>query len=374
MTLDGNRNIEKVKKCPACNRRFTGTMVVCQHDGTLLIPVKQDQLIGTLLAEKYSIIEEVGRGGMSIVYKGRHELMDRTVAVKMLQAQLVEDQTSIKRFQQEAKAASCLTHPNVITVYDFGIAPTGQPYLVMDFLEGESLIDIIKRDNHVEVSRVLNLFIQACDALEHAHQKGVLHRDLKSSNIMLIDFEGKKDVVKVVDFGIAKLMPSSGKQSQNLTQTGEIFGSPIYMSPEQCLGQPLDVRSDVYSMGTMLYESLTGDPPLMGDTVVATMQMHVASQPPSFEEMRPDLYVPPLLEAACMKALQKKPADRFQSMEEFKLALQRIQRQMANDPGQAPVSASVGKSPTPRSTVQNLTGQRAKSIPEPMISDNREVR
>jgi eukaryotic-like serine/threonine-protein kinase len=177
---------EKRKRCPACSAEFSGTLVVCKHDGTLLIPIRNDSLIGTYFAEKYMIESEIGRGGMSIVYKANHELMDRTVAIKMLQGQLVNDQNSILRFQQEAKAASCLTHPNVVTVYDSGTAPNGQPYLVMDYLVGESLSDLIRRENHLDVLRTLSIFIQVCDALEHAHQKGVLHRDLKASNIMLV--------------------------------------------------------------------------------------------------------------------------------------------------------------------------------------------
>lgn len=370
MNPEAQKSLEKRKKCPACSREFTGTLVVCKHDGTLLIPIKEDLMIGTTLADKYRIESEIGRGGMSVVYKGRHELMDRMVAIKMLQAQLVNDQTSIKRFKQEAKAASCLTHTNVITVYDCDVSPGGQPYLVMDYLVGESLADIIKRENHVEEMRALNIFIQACDALEHAHLKGVLHRDLKSSNIMLVDFEGKTDVVKVVDFGIAKLMPNSGKQSQNLTQTGEIFGSPIYMSPEQCLGSHLDARSDIYSMGAMLYESLMGMPPLMGDTIIDTMQMHVSTIPASFADMRHDLNIHPQFEAVVFKALEKKPEDRYGSMEQFRDALAHVARTIEMDKFE-PRPVRDMSTMQPRSTKQNMTPQRntnAGALPKPQIS------
>lgn len=332
-------------------------------------------MLGTTLADKYLIETEIGRGGMSVVYKGRHELMDRMVAIKMLQAQLVNDQTSIKRFKQEAKAASCLTHPNVITVYDCDVSPGGQPYLVMDYLVGESLADIIKRENHVDQERALNIFIQACDALEHAHLKGVLHRDLKSSNIMLVDFEGKTDVVKVVDFGIAKLMPSSGKQSQNLTQTGEIFGSPIYMSPEQCLGSHLDPRSDIYSMGAMLYESLMGMPPLMGDTIIDTMQMHVSMVPASFADMRPDLRIHPQFEAVVFKALEKRPEDRYASMEQFRDALAHVARTIEMDKFN-PTPVRDMSAMQPRSTKQNITPQRstnAGALPRPTIANSQKV-
>jgi eukaryotic-like serine/threonine-protein kinase len=371
---EAQKSLEKRKKCPACSREFTGTQVVCKHDGTLLIPVKEDLVIGTTLADKYRIETEIGRGGMSVVYRGRHEVMDRMVAIKMLQAQLVNDQTSIKRFKQEAKAASCLTHPNVITVYDCDVSPGGQPYLVMDLLEGESLSDIIRRENHVEEERALNIFIQACDALEHAHTKGVLHRDLKSSNIMLINQEGKTDVVKVVDFGIAKLMPNSGKQSQNLTQTGEIFGSPIYMSPEQCLGSHLDQRSDIYSMGAMLYESLMGQPPLMGDTIIDTMQMHVSTMPASFADMRHDLHIHPQFEDVVFKSLEKKPEDRYASMEQFRDALAHVARNLEMDKfNPRPVNISPVE---PRSTKQNMSAQRntnAGSLPRPSISNSQKV-
>jgi len=363
---------EKRKRCPACNSEFAGTLVVCKQDGTLLIPIRNDSLIGSYFAEKYLIDSEIGRGGMSVVYKARHELMDRTVAIKMLQGQLVNDQNSILRFHQEAKAASCLTHPNVITVYDSGTAPNGQPYLVMDYLVGDSLSDLIRRDNHLEVTRTLTIFIQACEALEHAHQKGVLHRDLKASNIMLIEHEGKADIVKVVDFGIAKLMSNSGKQSQNLTQTGEIFGSPIYMSPEQCLGHVLDKRSDIYSMGVMLYETLTGRPPLMGDTIIDTMQMHVQIPAPKFREVRPDLLIPPEVERVIDRALQKNPDDRFGSMQEFKDALV-FTRKLIGDRGPMTPTVQTGEDGQPRNTRQKLTAQKsaAGDVPKPMVTGDR---
>jgi serine/threonine protein kinase len=267
---------------------------------------------------------------MSIVYEARHLLMDKVRAIKMLLSQLMYDQTSKKRFQREAEAASCLEHPNIIAVHDFGIAPTGQPYLVMDFLVGESLAELIKREQKIEQFRAVKIFLQACDALSHAHKKGVIHRDLKSSNIMLVEDESTKDIVKVLDFGIAKLMPSSGKFPQNLTQTGEVFGSPIYMSPEQCLGQSLDERSDIYSMGTMFYEALVGLPPLVGNTIVDTMQMHVATKPAPFAASGVNVF--PQLEESVFKALEKKAENRYQSMDEMFHALVDCYVQMGGAP------------------------------------------
>jgi eukaryotic-like serine/threonine-protein kinase len=322
MTFEDPNSTAKKKVCPVCKREFPPTQPVCPYDKSMLMYVQKDELLGTILNDRYRVLSEVGRGGMSIVYKGLHEMMDRTVAIKMLQSQHVTDQLSIKRFQQEAQAASHLQHPNVITVYDCGVVATGQPYIVMDFLEGQSLTDIIKAENHISYQRCVPIFVAACDALEHAHQKGVIHRDLKSSNIMLVEVEGRRDFVKVVDFGIAKLTNASGKASQNLTQTGEIFGSPIYMSPEQCLGLNLDSRSDIYSMGAVLYEALTGLPPLMGDTIYATMKMHVSQMPEPFNRVRPDLQIPENIERATFKALAKKPEQRFQTMQEMRDALE----------------------------------------------------
>jgi eukaryotic-like serine/threonine-protein kinase len=329
-----NKSIATRRKyCPKCRRIYGATDQVCLQDHTLLQPeiegslgATYDSPIGTVLADRYEILSEIGRGGMSIVYRGRHLLMDRICAIKMLLAQLMYDQTSKKRFQLEAEAASCLKHPNIIAVYDYGIAPTGQPYLVMEYLVGESLADLIKRDKNIEQRRVVRVFIQACDALSHAHNKGVIHRDLKSSNIMLVEQEDKNDVVKVLDFGIAKLMPASGKLPQNLTQTGEVFGSPIYMSPEQCLGQALDQRSDIYSMGTMAYEALTGVPPLVGNTIVDTMQMHVGTKPTAMKSHNVDVL--PALEALVFKALEKKPENRFQTMQEMYAALKEVKSQL----------------------------------------------
>jgi eukaryotic-like serine/threonine-protein kinase len=318
--------VARRKYCPKCRHIYGATEEVCPQDQSLLQPEplsfqnnKLETPIGTVLADRYEILSEVGRGGMSIVYEARHLLMDKVRAIKMLLSQLMYDQTSKKRFQREAEAASCLDHPNIIAVHDFGIAPTGQPYLVMDFLVGESLAELIKREQRIEQFRAVKIFLQTCDALSHAHKKGVIHRDLKSSNIMLVQDDETTDIVKVLDFGIAKLMPASGKFPQNLTQTGEVFGSPIYMSPEQCLGQTLDERSDIYSMGTMFYEALVGVPPLVGNTIVDTMQMHVATKPASFSASGVEIF--PRLEALVFKALEKKPDERFQSMEEMFHAL-----------------------------------------------------
>jgi serine/threonine protein kinase len=264
----------------------------------------------------------LGTGGMGVVYRARHALMDRIVAIKMLQGQLISDSLSVKRFHQESKAASRINHRHVITVYDFGISPQGLPYIVMDYLEGTSLADFIKSDGQIGVERTIKIIGQACDALHHAHKQGVVHRDLKPSNIVLINYDEEKDFVKVVDFGVAKLMNTNTEGGQRLTQAGEVCGSPVYMSPEQCMGQELDARSDIYSMGIVVYETLTGKLPILGKSMVETMSRHVSEVPPSFNAVRPDLYIPARLEQVVFKALAKDPNDRHQSMDEMRQELE----------------------------------------------------
>lgn len=235
-SIDQEKVSEK-KYCPICAKVYGKDERTCPDDGSVLAVA--DPLLGTVFAERYKVLSVLGRGGMSIVYKAKHTLMDRIVAIKLLQASLVSDPQSLSRFQREAKAVSALNHPHVILVYDFGVADNGLPYLVMDYLEGQSLSDVIKDQGHISVSRCANIFLQSCEALQHAHGKGVLHRDLKPSNIMLVNNEGTTDFVKIVDFGIAKLI-NPGEESQRLTQTGEVIGSPLYMSPEQLMGRELD--------------------------------------------------------------------------------------------------------------------------------------
>lgn len=300
----------------ACSREFAGSGGVCPHDGNMLVPLPQDPYVGRRIADKYQVLSVLGTGGMGVVYLARHETMQTNVAIKMLRAQFAGDQTSVKRFTQEARAAGRLHHQNVITTYDHGFTPQGQPYIVMDCLQGKSLADEIKKLKGLPVDRVLHIFMQACDALDHAHKQGVIHRDLKPGNIMLINYEDDDDFVKVVDFGVAKIMPMNDQniEAQTLTQAGEVCGSPVYMSPEQCVGQPLDRRADIYSMGIVLFEALTGRLPLIGKNMVETMHKHLNEAPPTFQQVRPDLYIPERVEAVVRKALSKKPEERHQTM------------------------------------------------------------
>ena len=269
-----------------------------------------------IIADKYAIIELMARGGMSVLYKARHEPVGRVVAVKMLHSRLLDSPTTIKRFQQEARAASTLSHPNLITVFDYGVLDGGIPYLVMDFIEGRSLSEILDDEASLEPSRAIPIFLQTTQALAHAHEKGVLHRDMKPSNIMITNENGN-EVVKIVDFGIAKFLPESGQESTKITMTGDFCGSVAYMSPEHCKALPLDKRSDVYSMGCVMYETLMGLPPFLSENHLDTMRGHVAGQAKPFKQQREDLNIPARLEKIVFKALEKDPGRRHASMDEL---------------------------------------------------------
>jgi len=311
-----------------CGKQFQGAGEACPHDGGLLAPIKDDPLIGTVLDNRYLILDIIGGGGMGVVYRARHQLMKRIVAIKMLHKELVSTGDALRRFQLEAQASSCLSLPNILTVYDFGLSPDGQPYMVMDYLDGYSLADLLENEKHLSVERTLNIFIQACTALSHAHEKGVLHRDLKPSNIMLVKFEEERDFVKIVDFGIAKIM--SQENDQQLTKTGEVFGSPLYMSPEQCRGKVLDVRSDVYSMGCVLYKTLSGAPIFEGEELIELIFKQMSEMPMPFKTICPQYKIPAELEEIVFKAVAKDPDQRFQTMDEFRLALRKLQKTLLN--------------------------------------------
>ncbi len=313
------RQVSK-KACIACSREFTGPESVCPHDGTILTPLTTDELVGTVLADRYEVLETIGGGGMGQVYKARHTLMNRIVAIKVLHRHLISSGDALKRFQLEAQAASCLSLPNILTIYDFGVASNGQPFMVMDYLEGTSLSTVLKAEGRLQIDRAVWIFNQACAGLAHAHKKGVIHRDLKPSNIMLVDNGDQRDFVKIVDFGIAKLLNQTDAE-MNLTKTGEVFGSPLYMSPEQCRGKGMDARSDIYSLGCVMYRTISGSPVFEGEDVIELFYKQVHENPEPFSVVCPELNVHPGLEAIIFKCLHKDPADRWSTMEELQQAL-----------------------------------------------------
>lgn len=332
------------KFCPKCRGQFE-QMDTCPDDGTELRGRDNDPLVGKVFAERYTITSLLGFGGMSVVYKAQHKLMDRTVAIKMLHAGIKGDPASLERFRLEAQAASSLNHQNIIAVYDFGVTPQSEAFFVMDFLDGESLADMLERKGRLPWERAVTIFKQICDGLGAAHRKSIVHRDLKPANVVLIKDEGI-EIVKLVDFGIAKLLPGAGKQQQQLTKTGEIFGSPIYMSPEQCLGKELDIRSDIYALGCLMYETLTGQPPLLGETFLETLNKHVGEKPKPMNEVALDANIPAELEQIIFKCMEKDPKDRFQTTEEIRDQLTVLSLSITNTgAGRAAISGAMAKPP-----------------------------
>ncbi|HEY9730494.1 MAG TPA: serine/threonine-protein kinase [Drouetiella sp.] len=283
-----------------------------------------DANVGRKISDRYELLAVIGEGGMSTVYKANDSVLDKMMALKLLRKEFAANETSVKRFEQEANAVRSLTHPHLATVYDFGRTDDGAPYLVMDYIEGDSLSDLLKKEIFLDVPRALAICLQISTAVGYAHEHGVIHRDLKPENIILTNAGTDADFVKLIDFGIAKLQSDSGLTTQRVTQTGEIFGSPLYMSPEQCMGYPLDVRSDIYSLGCVMYELVTGKPPLCGENPVQTIFKHINENPTPFSVSFKHLNIPRGFEALVMKCLQKKPEDRYQSVADLRRDLKLV--------------------------------------------------
>jgi serine/threonine protein kinase/flagellar basal body-associated protein FliL len=270
-------------------------------------------LIGKSLQDKYRIEEELGSGGMCDVYRAIHLGMGKEVAVKVLKPALAADETIARRFEQEARAASRIHHPHAINVTDYGIDGGGTPFIVMEFVKGPTLGELLRKQGALSVERSANILRQACGALDEAHSVGVVHRDIKPDNIIIAEYDGS-DWVEVVDFGVAKVLEDV-KGRSNLTGANIIVGTPRYMSPEQCEEKPVDARSDIYSLGVVLYEMLSGEGPFKGDSSTRLLVAHASEPPAPLSEKRPDL--PANLAAVVMRALEKDPALRPQSAGEF---------------------------------------------------------
>ncbi len=266
---------------------------------------------GQVVAERYRIDSVLGRGGMGVVYKVEQIYLKRLYAMKTLDVQNASEM-AWRRFQKEAETVSRLDHANIICIHDFGLIDERQPFYVMDLVSGESLQERIKRTGPLSLDETLKCFIKIAFALAHAHANGVVHRDIKPSNIMFGRGESAHDSLKIVDFGISKLV-SEGAEQQNLTRTGEIFGSPLYMSPEQCLGTAIDHRTDIYSFGCTMFDALTGCPPHVGDTTLSTMMKHREELQPSLKEASLGSNFSESIEALMAKLLEKNPESRYQS-------------------------------------------------------------
>jgi serine/threonine protein kinase len=304
-------------QCPRCGRQFPDTESVCPDDFTPLqadatiaeVPV--DPLIGRVFDSKYRLNERLGGGGMGTVYRAAHLLIDRPVAIKVLSQRFVGDETAQHRFRREARAAGSMQHPNAVAVNDFGTTEDGYLYIVMELLEGQTLRDLLAHEAPLDAARAVSFALQACSAIGAAHDAGLIHRDLKPANIFIEERPNMPSIVKVLDFGVAKFAVGGHEDDdfQTLTQVGAIIGTPRYMSPEQCSGAPLlNAASDVYSLGIILYEMLTGAVPFSADTPLAVALKQVSEPPRPPREVVPS--IPVELEKIVLHALAKHAADR----------------------------------------------------------------
>jgi serine/threonine-protein kinase len=265
--------------------------------------------IGQIVKDRYEILEILGEGGMAFVYKARDTQLERLVAIKTLKPNYVNQETFVERFKREAKTAANLNHPNIVQIFDWGIED--EPFFVMEYIEGNTLTSIIAKNRTISLSDILFIGAQVSSGLHAAHEKGLVHRDIKPGNIMITP-DGK---VKVTDFGIVSLQ----NEESDITKTGSILGTASYISPEQAQGKPVSIESDLYSLGTVLYELITGKPPFAGDTPISTATKHLTERPEKPSSFRRDL--PKGVESAIMKLLEKATYDRFKSAEDLRATL-----------------------------------------------------
>jgi serine/threonine-protein kinase len=305
----------------------------------------EDPRIGAVLLDRVRIIRPIARGGMGKVYLGEQMTMHRQCAVKVLdvRAGVAGEQADFaRRFLLEASVASKLTHPNVVTIFDYGETPDGACFIAMEYLEGRSLSDEIKLLGKLPTDRAISIATQVARALRAAHGLGVVHRDLKPGNVFLVRRGDEEDLVKVLDFGLVK----QTTMEDELTHAGRIMGSPRYMAPEQAQARPVDARADIYSLGAVLYAMLTGRPPFQKATELATIMAQINEAPPPIASVAPDAVLPRGLEALIMKCLAKTPEQRFGSMEEVVAALRAIS-------GNSAATSDSVRAPSP---VVTLTG------------------
>jgi serine/threonine-protein kinase len=264
--------------------------------------------------EQFEFISELGRGGMGTVYLVRERESGTLYAIKLVNQDLVNDPRCIKQFEQETQAVKNLNHGNLVAVHESGLSLKGVPWILMDYIQGKDLASIIRQQGHLPVDDGLVILLQICDGLQYAHGKGIVHRDLKPSNVIIT--AGKKNFVKIVDFGIAKIL-SPFENKGKTTQTEEVIGTPNYMSPEQCQGESLDARSDIYSFGCVMYEVFSGSPPFTHKNQIKTILDHIRTKPKPLATRFPSLQIPAPLDAVILKCLSKKPSARYQTAQQL---------------------------------------------------------
>ncbi len=313
-----------LSRCPICNKDAPEGSRFCPFCGAKLLTQavrKTDPLLGKVLAGKYKVLERIGSGAMGSIYRAEHTALSKPVVIKVLHRHLVADESHIRRFHREAKAASRLNQPNCINVLDFGQSEDGWLYICMEYVAGKDLCRILFEEKRLDAERTVRIASQVLDALDEAHNQGVIHRDLKPENIMIERLRMNPDFVKVLDFGIAKIRDTDGQGDSSgfKTATGMVFGTPEYMSPEQVRGEELDGRSDLYSLGIVMYQMLSGELPFTGESVLEIATKHLTEPPVPLHERCPD--VPKALCDFVHRLLEKRRERRYATAAEAKAAL-----------------------------------------------------
>ncbi len=363
------------KTCPTCGTEYPLSERFCPRDGTALRSAAGTaDLLGSVVADRYHILKKLGEGGMGTVYLAEHVKMGRKSALKVMNPGMNSDPDAIARFNREASNASRLSHPNICGIYDFGETPDGLIYLAMEFIEGKALTDLIEIDGSLAPARAGSIVHQTGDALQVAHDAGIVHRDLKPDNIMVTKNRDGTDLVKVVDFGIAK---ASSSDAQKVTKTGLVVGTPEYMSPEQLSGDKLDGRSDIYSLALVAFNCLTGKLPFPSETAQEAMIMRLTDRPRMLSEIRPDIEWPEQLQEVMDRGLARDSAERYQSAaqfgRDFAEAVSSMPAPAAVTPdgatmviGAANIAASAAKTkPVPATRVAGRDESKSPSKPAP---------
>ncbi|HKA88249.1 MAG TPA: protein kinase [Haliangiales bacterium] len=369
--------------CPVCHGRYEDVSRFCPRDGIPLPSDEDDPLIGTVLFGQFELLEVAGEGAMGTVYRAWQTGMERQVAVKILRPELMRDPAVVKRFDREARAVARLTHPNIVTVFMVGQTEDGLPFIVMEFVEGEALADVLRREGKFPTMRVLRIARQVTSALAEAHAEGIVHRDLKPANILITHRRRAQDFVKVLDFGIAKIVregnPQDPDAESRLTKQGTIFGTPHYIAPEQAQGGDIDHRADIYSLGVVMYRLVTGRLPFDGGGI-SVLLAHMQQKPPAPRDLAPDLDAG--VEAVIMKAMEKDPANRYQTAEEMSEAIEAAAVAMGGTPvawpsfsGRIPVARTTDEENTPPPPLAPGSSPRSSSSFEMMSpgADNPEA-
>ena len=327
-----------MKYCPTCHKTYPGDYNVCPADQTGLQSSREFQP-GMIIRNKYEIVARIGVGGMGVVYRGRHLTFNEVCAIKILNDSICEDKTFLQRFQTEAVVTRKLRHPNAVRVDDFDYTEDGRPFIVMELVEGRNVGEVLQAEGPLKVTRALRIASEVARALGAAHSLGFVHRDIKPGNIVLAQDDQGREMAKVLDFGIAKLR-QVGDATSGMTMTGMVVGTPLYMSPEQFMGkkagEEIDGRTDLYSLGVVLYQMVTAQLPFEGDTLYSLMMQHIQGNVRPPDKVAPELHIPASLSRVILKAIDKDREARFQSSDEFISALEQVSFE-------SPVSRSTGE-------------------------------